>query len=250
MPYTPLSSSQHSKLRLTRGTFFHLQDKPMVPVSIVEAQRAGLDLPLAFPRTDKGLSLMAMLSLDKEDNAHVGPKGLWMGGYMPAVVRAYPFALAFQGDQATVLVDTDSDWLSESQGKPLFDEDGSTSEALDNLIKLLKNQAPNPNRDGPVLQAIEQSDILEPWAEVSESLLRVSPEKLASLNDQAFLQLRKTQALPAIYAHLMSLPRVNRIKNLAERKKKMAERQVQQHQGMLDNEDFGLRLDDDIIHFD
>lgn len=99
MPYTPLSSSQHSKLRLTRGTFFHLQDKPMVPVSIVEAQRAGLDLPLAFLRTDKGLSLVAMLSMSKEDNAQVGPKGLWMGGYMPAVVRAYPFALAFQADQ-------------------------------------------------------------------------------------------------------------------------------------------------------
>lgn len=239
MTYKQLSHTNHGNLRLTRGTFFHLQDKPFVPVSPVEAQKAGLDLPLAFSRTEKGFSLVAILSLDTQDNAQIGPKGLWMGGYMPTIVRAYPFALAYQEDKATVLVDTESDWLSELEGQPLFEEDGSAAQVLDRLINLLKTQAPSPNRDGPILQAIDQSGVLEPWSGISENLLRVDPEKLSGLSNEDFGQLRP--ALPVLYAQLMSMPRINRIKNLAERKQKMQPQEVD-----VENI-FG---EDDLIKFD
>jgi hypothetical protein len=82
---------------------------------------------LVFTRAEKGLSLVAILSLNAQDNAHIGPKGLWMGGYMPAVVRTYPFALAYHDGKATVVVDTESDWLSQTEGQPLFEEDGSAT---------------------------------------------------------------------------------------------------------------------------
>ncbi|MDZ7759099.1 MAG: SapC family protein [Desulfovermiculus sp.] len=88
-----------------RVTFFVFENQPCVQISTVETPRAALDLPIAFARTQKGLSfLVAILSLDKEDNAHVGPKVLWMGGYMPVVVRAHPFALAFKEDITTVII--------------------------------------------------------------------------------------------------------------------------------------------------
>jgi len=131
MSYEPLSYSKHKDLRLTRGTFFYLDNKPCVPISIVEAPRAALDLPMAFAGTQKGLSLVTILSLDKEDNAHVGPKGLWMGGYIPVVVRAHPFALAYQEDKAVLIVDSESDWLSQTEGQPLFEADGSKSQAVE-----------------------------------------------------------------------------------------------------------------------
>lgn len=245
MSFTPLSSTNHSNLCLTRGTFFHLQNRPFVPISTVEAQRAGLDLPLAFSRTKKGLSLVAILSLNGEDNAQVGPKGLWMGGYMPAVVRAYPFALAYHEDKATVLVDTKSDWLSESEGQPLFEEDGSASEVLDRLINLLKTQAPNPHRDKAILQAIDRSGVLEPWSQVSENLLRVEPKKLYELSNEDLVRLRS--ALPVLYAQLMSMPRINRVKNLARRKQKMTQQEQVSPEDILSSfeEDDILRFNDE-----
>ena len=246
MPYTPLSHTQHKHLHLKKGTYFFAKDKSFIPISTVEAPRAGLDLPLGFVRYEKGLSLMAVVSLDKEDNTQISLNGQWMGGYLPVMLRAHPLALVFQENKAVVAVDTDSDWLSETEGRPLFELDGSQSEVLQNLVNLLKTRAPNPNRDAPILQAIEQSGVLVPWPQVSETLLRVDAQKLQEITDEGFLQLRSHNALPVIYAQLMSQPRVNRLKNLAKRKQQMAERQSQQ--GL---EDLGIHFDDnDMIKFD
>ncbi len=116
----------------------------MVSVSVTEAPGAALDLPLVFTRNGQGnLSLMALLSLEKGNNVHVGPKGLWMGGYMPVVVRAHPFALAYQKDQA-VVVEQDSDWLSTTEGQPLFDAAGSPAKLLDNITELAQKHLSQP----------------------------------------------------------------------------------------------------------
>jgi len=246
MSFTPLSSEKHSHLHLAQGTLSHLHNRPCVPLGAHEAQQAGLDLPLAFTRSEAGLSLVAVLSLSGTDNAQVGPKGLWMGGYMPAVIQAYPFALAYRDDKATVVVDEQSDFLSPNQGQLLFDLDGSLSEALQKKINFLKTKGPNPHRDGPVLQAIDTSGVLEPWEEVSRDLLRVSREKLNAFSDEQFLQLRR--ALPVVFAQVASETRLKRIQNLAQRKQKIAERQSAPKQKAADEP--GLRFDDDIFKFD
>lgn len=244
-----LSSVHHRDLRRKKGTFFYLDNQPMVPVSVVEAPVAALDLPLVFARGEGGgLGLMALLSLSPKDNVHVGPKGLWMGGYMPVVVRTHPFGLYFDGHRATVVVVEDSDWLSTAEGDPLFDHDGNPTALLNAITDLLKKRFPNPHRDLPVLEAIAQSEILEPLGQVSDRLLKINPDKLAGLDDQAFLKLRKKNALPVVYAHLMSLPRIDRIKNLAHRKEQIKEHLVK-HKKLPDGE-FSLRMDDDMISFD
>ena len=244
MHYTPLSNVNHRQLCLKRGTFFYLQDKPLVPISVVEAHRTALDLPLGFLRKEDGsLSLMAVLSLNRDDNAQIGPKGLWMGGYMPVLVRAHPFSIVVQEDQTTIVVDADSEWLSESEGEPLFDPEGNPSKILQNLLQVLKNQAPHPNRDHPVLEAVEQSGVLVPWSDASENLFRVDPQKLAALEDQAFLELRQNKALAVLYAQLLSMPRKQRIQNLAKRKQQMIEKQSK-------NLDFRIFEDDDLIKYD
>lgn len=249
MTLTPLSSTIHSDLCLKRGTFFHLQDKPLVSISPVEAPRAALDWPLAFFRNEQGLRLAAILSLDETDNCALGPRGLWMGGYLPAIVRAHPFSMSINQGRATVLVDTDSDWLSTAEGDPLFDPEGNPAEVLSWRVELLKNQAPDPAKDSPVLEAIDQSAVLDPWPEVSENLFRVNNEKLKKLDDQVFLNLRRNRALAAIYAQLISMPRINRVRNLAERKKKMKERMTTTDWKLSDDDiiSFG---DDDLISFE
>jgi len=93
------------------------------------------------------------------------------------------------------------------------------------LVTLLRNQAPNPNRENPVLQAIEASGVLKQWPDAFEELQQVDPQALAGLGAEDFLNLRDNNALPVLYAQLMSMPRLNRIKNFAQRKQKMVENQ-------------------------
>jgi hypothetical protein len=164
-----------------------------------------------------------------------------MGGYMPAVVRAHPFALAYQKDQTVVVVDSDSDWLSTTEGQPLFDAAGNPTKLLNNVTTVLKNTFPNPATDTPILAAIDAAGILEPWTAVSDNLLKINPEKLAALPGEDFLALRQKSALAVVFSHLLSFPRINRIKNLGKRKEKM-DANIQHTPDLIQ--------DDDIISFD
>ncbi|SMP81641.1 SapC protein [Desulfonatronum zhilinae] len=249
MSFTPLSSTEHTDLRMTQGTLFYIQHKPVVPVSIPEAPQAALDLPLAFARTETGLALVAILSLISDNNSQIGPKGYWMGGYMPVVVRCHPFALHYSQDQAQMLVDLESDWLSREQGKPLFTDQGKPSKILEQFMETLKNFAPNPQRDGPVLQALDKNGLLESWTEVSANLLRINSQKLGMLDDQAHLELRRQGALPIIYAHLFSMARIKRIKQLADQKAEIT-RQLQQAGAGSNMPNAQIDVDNDIIRFD
>lgn len=253
MPYVPLLSTEHANLKRKRGTFFYLKDQPVIPVSVAEAPLAALDLPLAFTRKqDNTLALVAILSLEKDNNVHVGPKGLWMGGYMPAVIQAHPFAMAMQGDTAVVVIDPDSDWLSTVEGQPLFDLEGNPTELLSSLIELLRTRLPNPKRDNPAMEIIDTSGLLTPWKGVSESLLRIDAQKLAQMEALEFAGLRERGALAVVYAQLLSMSRINRIKNLAQRKKKMAEQQVRVGKQASGKQplDFSLGEDAELISFD
>jgi hypothetical protein len=248
-PAEVLSRQRHGALNLKRGTFLFLNDRPVVPLSTVEAPRAALDLPIAFRRDEHGdLGLVAVLSLNKDDNVHVGPMGMWLGGYVPAVIRTYPFALAFSGEAATVVVATGSDWISTAEGEPLFDLEGNPTETLNSTTDLLRRAFPNPHRDGPMISAIDKQGLIEPWPGASAGLFKVDPGKLARLSDQIFLELRRSGALAMIFAHLMSLPRIERLNQLAQQKGKIRERLIQQKR--LPDGDFGLRVEDDMICFD
>lgn len=246
MQYTALSYTNHADLKLIKRTFFHLKDQPMVGLSIAEAPRAALDLPLAFSRkSDHSLTLVAVLSLEKKDNPHITLDGSWVSGYMPAMIAGTPFALAYNEEKAVVVVPEKSDFLSREEGEALFEPEGKPTKLLDKLTILLKTRYPNPHRDNPVLEKIDQAGILEPWSDVSENLLKVDLEKLNALDDNRFLELKQKNILPVLYAQLMSMPRINRVKKLAKRKEQLAQRQAQQ----AEVSDFNL-VDDETFNFD
>ena len=264
MPIVPLSHSAHGELRLTPGTLQHVQRQPLLPVSVAEAPRAALDLPLVFARTEAGLHLLALLSPDPADNAQIGPKGRWMGGYVPAALRAHPFRAVGdrpeqEGDgdasmRLSVLIDTDSDWLSRDEGQPLFAPDGQPTEVLEQRLQLLRTQAPNAWRDSALLAAIDTAQVLLPWHAAPEQLpsplYTLSHERLAALLPPALAALRDAGALALLYAQHHSLARLQRLQQLAKRKAQMSERQ---NASLSADDDFVLRFDagdDEPFQFD
>ena len=94
MAYVPLSNNKHQDLLLNKGNLFFLETQPIVSIFSSEVSLAALDLPIAFVSTEKSISLVAILSLERESNAQIDPQGNWMGGYIPVNIRNYPFSTA------------------------------------------------------------------------------------------------------------------------------------------------------------
>ena len=57
--------------------------------------------------------MVGLLSLQPGSNLFVAPGGQWLGAYIPAVWRGYPFrVLPAEGDESSVLcVDEASEWI-------------------------------------------------------------------------------------------------------------------------------------------
>ena len=225
MAYVPLSTSKHQDFLLNKGNLSFLESQPVISIFSSEVSLAALDLPLAFSPTENSVCLVAILSLENDSNAQIDPRGNWMGGYMPVNIRNYPFSTAFRGNQGTILVEQDSEWLSTEQGDPLFDSQGNPTELLSSYVQSLKKAAPAPALEQKMLKLIQDYELLETWTEVPRKLYRINLQALNNLSEQAFLQLRKNDALPVIYAHLFSLNRVERIKNLAQQKQNIVQKQ-------------------------
>lgn len=250
MALEPLSVTRHGHLRLTQGTYQCLDQSPLIPLGLSEASAAALDLPLALRATDAGLQLLAVLSLEGEDNAHIGPRGAWLGGgYMPALARVHPLsAVAGSDNQATVLIDTASDWLSTTAGQPLFTDSGEPSAILQRLLDVLQQQAPHPSREAAALQPLEALDLLTPWEadwnRYDPPLLALDPQALQDLADAPFLRLRSAGLLPLVYAQLASRRRVRWLRQLRRAKDRRAERQAANRPAIqLDDGDNELSFD-------
>jgi len=246
MAYVPLSNNKHQDLLLNKGNLFFLENQPIVSIFSSEVSLAALDLPIAFVSTEKSISLVAILSLERESNAQIDPQGNWMGGYIPVNIRNYPFSTACRGNQGTILVEHDSEWLSTEQGDPLFDSQRNPTELLSNYIQSLKKAVPAPSLEQSALKLIQDTELLEVWTEVPRKLYRINLQSLNNLSEDAFLQLRKNGALPVIYAHLFSLHRIERIKYLAKQKLNIAQKQqkaASSPKAMVDFEDNIFRFD-------
>lgn len=103
---TLLDRAGHAALRYTPSPDFGFsRDVNSVPLLAVEFFEASRSLPVLFAddAQDRRFPL-ALLSLANDHNAQLATDGRWTGGYTPAFVRRYPFALdgdknvCFDGD--------------------------------------------------------------------------------------------------------------------------------------------------------
>lgn len=227
----PLRSSVHRDLRFKFGTLFFAVDQAVLPLALTELPKAVLHLPLAFQRVAAGLQLVAVCSLDGAANEFISPqRGLWLKGYVPNLIGVHPFGLITQerdhqagessqppgGEQLAVGVITDSDWLSTSEGEPLFQPDGQPGPVLAGKMELLRTGLPNPARDARVLAPLEDLGLLAPWSQLPGDLLLVDQSRLAALTPAELARLRDAGSMPLVYAQLFSLGHVPSLMQIAQ----------------------------------
>ena len=92
----------------------------VVPVLLTELGRAVTAFPLVFVKHGENFIFSAMLGLASGENLFLTEDGRWLGNYIPALIRAYPFRLVrANNDQLSLAID--EDYISEKEGVPFFE---------------------------------------------------------------------------------------------------------------------------------
>ena len=225
---TPLKHADHGTLRLLPVTDYDFaRGQLAAPIVIDEIADVAREYPIVFPA---GRRLpVALMGVEKDSNAYVGTDGKWLATYIPAHIRNYPLALrwlppepqaARPGEQApvqdrfAVLVDVESPFVSTSGGEPLFNADGSLAPTAQPRLRILEQMQTRARVTRRLVQAIDGAGLFserairirragEPDHQVSG--IRVIDEAaLNKLDDAAFNALRRSGALPLVYASLLS----------------------------------------------
>jgi hypothetical protein len=258
---TAISKENHAHKSWTRFTSYQFAAKDnLVPLVAAEIAQSVLNFPMGFIKQQDRFVLVGMLSIIPGQNMFVGPDGRWLGGYVPAAFRGYPFRLARseKGNELILCVDESSGLIQEkaNQAEPFFDENGEISEQVQGILDFLSQIETSRSLTEKAVASLADAKVLTEWnLKIKEGeqeqpvtgLYRVDEAKLNAVDDQTFLALRKSSALPLVYAQLLSMANIQLFEKLAKVHEQMAAKQSTQP-GEVDLDK--LFDKDDLIKFD
>ena len=224
---TPVTHSRHAVMRWRRnGSYAFAADRAVIPLVGAELANAALVFPIACIQQGEGFVPAAVLGLEPNRNFFVAEDGRWLGGYVPAALRGYPFALGRTEDgQQLLCVNEASGLVTDGpEGERFFEADGTPSAAVRPVMDFLTKVEQNRAATAASCAALQARNLIEPWLialksdqgeRKIEGLFRVNEAALDALDDEAFLSLRKSGALPLAFAQLLSMQQLRILGELA-----------------------------------
>ena len=187
------------------------------PLNAVEFAAAARHYPIVFAAGTNPPAAVAVLGLRTGKNLFVDDEGNWQANcYIPSYVRRYPFVLARSDDQSefVLCIDAASDKVGQTEGTALF-EDGKPAEITQKALEFCGAFQREALASETILAKLVEHDLLVPnsgrFTLASGEVLTVNDflvvdeKRFAALSDEAFLDLRRSDALIAIYCHLLSM---------------------------------------------
>lgn len=224
-----------------RTSYVSAAQANILPAVAAELAKLAPALPLGFIKAEDRFQLVAITSLQPGTNCFVAPDGKWIGDYVPAILRSYPFKLvkAQDRDESILCFDESSGLLvAAGQGEAFFDEAGAPSQAIKDVLDFLLQVESSRLVTQAAVDALQAAKLIQSWPlnlqqdgkQVPvEGLFRVDEAVLNALDDEAFLSLRKAGALPLAYAQMFSMNQLvvlSRAANVQARLREQAQAKV------------------------
>ncbi|NWO11404.1 SapC family protein [Chromohalobacter salexigens] len=193
-----------------------------IPLHAGEMAKAAASMPLALVKEGRKWQLVGVCGLEPGHNLFI-KQGQWLGHYRPQWLSTWPFAVTQVGEKSLVTFERDSGLLGDEEGEPFFDTEDQPSGRTAEVIATLKANHGKRQRTREALAALQRAGVIAPWPETLQRQLgmavpglhMVDERALAELDDEAFLALRKAQALPIAYAVNLSLAQSHLLTRLA-----------------------------------
>ena len=215
----PISKSRHAKHSLEAGADYGFaRNVNSLPLTAVEILPAAGEYPVVFAGDANAVMPAAILGMRDKENAFLDARGKWLGQYIPAFARRYPFVFSSQdqGQDLTVCIDESFQGLNtEGRGQRLFDDDGKPTPYVENVLKFLQQYQVEFQRTQQFCNRLKELDLFEPMqAQVDlgeqgrvalSGFMAVNRAKLRDLPPEVLSELAKNDSLELIYAQLHSM---------------------------------------------
>lgn len=221
-----LDKKKHGNKKFIQvNSYEFTKEAHLISIVISEFIRAATTFPIIFIKKEEHFWPFAVTGLKAGENLFVDSEGKWEANYIPAILRGYPFILGknSKGDEFRVCIDEKSPFISDEKGDPLFDEQGSPTEVIENAKKFLTNLQQFNVQTGLFCQYLSDKELLYPLTLQLKNLKTnakpititgyygVNEKKFNLFSDKEFIEMRKRGFLPLIYAHLLSLSQMEKL---------------------------------------
>lgn len=189
-----------------------------VPIMAVEFLKSGRVTPLVFLEQGGVVLPVGLLGLRQGENLCLSAAGDWVGEYVPAYVRRYPFIFATSEDGSTFTLCIDDSYSGFNQsgsGDALFESAGGHSPYLEKVLSFLKEYELQYRRTQEFCTILKDLSLLEPMQArftlasgeniALTGFLSVSRERLKEIPADKLVEATAKGVLELIYCHLFSL---------------------------------------------
>ena len=225
--FVPLAKDKHANLKVIQsGDYSRFKNQNLIPIVARDFYTLSAEFPLVFVTNVQTNDFMpvAVMGLQEGQNlycqqtpypAHVVPVGF---GNAPFAITATDESR----EQFAVLVDEDSDLLSETEGQALFKEDGEKTDYMEARVEGLVQAAHQNEQTISIAKFLNEKGLLvtqqvqlqhRPDGKLYniDGIHIVDEQKLNELSDEDFLDMRSRGLLSLVYAHLHSLQQLRRV---------------------------------------
>ncbi|WP_284178598.1 SapC family protein [Rhabdaerophilum sp. SD176] len=226
--FVPISRQRHAHLFWQRPSdLSRAAQSALIPLVVSEIARAQANLPIAFVADGETFRPVAVAGLHVGKSLLVAPDGRWLGRYVPARLRSYPFALGHSQDQQKILMILEPEGLAQSKtgASEAFFVDDKPAPFLGEVLNFLIELDHAEQATQRAMATLHSHGLLEPWpiqltirdrSENIVGLYRINETLLSQLPGETFGQLRADGALLLAFAQLMSMQNLPDLARLAE----------------------------------
>lgn len=217
------------------GNYLHAAEQHLIPVVAAELTMAVAHLPLAFVEVAGRWQMVAITSLIPQSNLLVGPQGQWLGQYVPAALRSYPFLLGRpQGADTLVLCTTDDGphIVGAGEGAPFFEDSGKPSAETQRAMNFLVEYDTSKVQTWRAIDALVNAKLLAPWQLTAthngvdhpvDGLYRLDEVRFAALPAKTQSHLVAEGAMLLAYAQIFSREQFNRLQAAEQQQVRLRE---------------------------
>ncbi|WP_028303973.1 SapC family protein [Oceanospirillum maris] len=230
--FVPLSHSTHKSAGWNLiSSYSFASGDALAPVSFAEISQLLPRYTTAFYRANPSdpLQLVAIQGLVPGQNLFVTSRGQWLGGYVPAVYRGYPFRMlpVQESDKLALCIDEDSPNFKaqlDEESQTLFSAEGELSELASRVKDFLMAQHHERAKTESLISLLDEYGVIQPWhikidglpesIEPHSGLYHISETKLKDLTAEQVQVLNLRGALGLAYAQLLSEHRMQELSRL------------------------------------
>lgn len=216
---TPVNRLRHGNLSVkTGGDYSFSVEVNSVPLMVAEFAQVANDMTIVFAGQGDEIIPAVLLGVRENENLFVDADGKWLGKYVPAFLRRYPFVFSSSDDGETFTLCIDESFEganSDGRGERLFDAEGEQTQYLRGVLGFLQAYQVQFQRTKELTRRLRQLNLLEPMQ--AQFTLRggrnlmlsgfevVSRDRLKGVTSDQLATLFASEDLELIYLHLQSL---------------------------------------------